>query len=443
MPVDIVVYNAKLFVESQILEGGLAIEKGKIIKLGKEANLPYADRKIDVKGLLILPGLVDAHVHLRDQHRSLDEDFYTGTSAAVAGGITTVLDMPNNDPVTMDVDSLKERKRLAKSSVLANVGFFSAFPESFETMSKIVEEGAVGFKLYLQEQIGGLNIDDDKQLTEAFTKAGELCVPIAVHAEERKRIEETSMFERRCGENGIDSFLRVHSPEIEAQAVKRILQLPCYSSQVHFCHISSEKSLALIRNANNAGLNVSCEVTPHHIFLSDETLRQTGLTSLTDPPFRSPSVRDRLWSSLKDSEIDIVASDHAPHSIKNKMASSIWDVKPGVPGLETELPLLLTKVNEGLLTIWDVVRLMAEKPAEIFNLQGVGFLKEGYDANLTIVNLHQHSKVDPSKFHSKAKYSPFEGWALKGMPERVFVNGCEVMKEGEIISNPGVGRILS
>lgn len=443
MPVDTVLYNAKLYRKRQIITGGIAIDNGKIFQLGKEANLPSADRRIDLKGLLILPGLVDVHVHLRDQLRSIDEDFYTGTSAAVAGGITTVLDMPNNDPVTMDVDSLRERKRIAKSSILTNVGFFSAPPESLETMSKIVEEGAVAFKLYLQEQVGGVNIDDDKQLTEAFTKASDLSVPIAVHAEERKLIEEAVAFERKRGEKDVDAFLRVHSPETEAKAVKRILHLLSLNSQVHFCHISSEKSIAYIHEAKKAGLKVSCEVTPHHLLLSEKTLRQIGPVCLTNPPYRNFSIRDKLLSAVNSAEIDIIASDHAPHSITNKTASSIWNVKPGVPGLETTLPLLLTKVNEGQLTIGDIVRLMAEKPAEIFKLKGIGFLEEGYYANLTIVNMHQRSEVDPTNFYSKAKYSPFERWTLKGLPVRTFVNGCEVMKNGEIVSNPGVGKILS
>ncbi|TET55775.1 dihydroorotase [Candidatus Bathyarchaeota archaeon] len=443
MPVDTVLYNAKLYVEGRILEGGLAVDNGKIVRIAKEANLPSATRRVDLRRLLVLPGIIDAHVHLRDQLRSPDEDFYTGTSAAVAGGITTVLDMPNNIPVTMSAASLRKRMQLAEPSILADVGFFSAFPENIEAIDEVVKEGAIAFKLYLTEQIGGLNIDDDKLLSQAFKKAGELDVPVAVHAEDRRMVEDAVEAERKQGKNDVKAYLRAHSPEVEAEAVGRILGVAYDSNaHIHFCHISSKKSIILIHNARNKGLRVSCEATPHHLLLSNEKLRKLGTLALTDPPFRNDNIRNELWDAVKEAKIDIVASDHAPHLMAHKVALSVWNMKPGVPGLETMLSLLLTKVNEGQLTLGEVVRLTAEKPAEIFQLRGRGFLKEGYIANLTVVDMHQQSRVDPSQFYSKAKYSPFEGWSLKGLPVRTFINGCQVMKEGEIVADYGTGRIL-
>jgi len=239
VPVDTVLYNAKLYVEGTILEGGLAVDNGKIVRIAKEANLPSATRRVNLRRLLVLPGLIDVHVHLRDQLRNLDEDFYTGTSAAVAGGITTVLDMPNNIPVTMSAASLRKRMQLAEPNILADVGFFSAFPENMEAIDEVVKEGAIAFKLYLTEQIGGLNIDDDKLLSQAFKKACELDVPIAVHAEDRRMIEDAVEAERRRGKNDIKAYLKAHSPEVEAEAVGRILKVAFDSNaQIHFCHIS-------------------------------------------------------------------------------------------------------------------------------------------------------------------------------------------------------------
>lgn len=443
MSVDTVLYNAKLYVEGKILEGGLAIDNGKIVRIAKEPNLPSATRRVNLRKLLVLPGLIDAHVHLRDQLRNLDEDFYTGTSAAVAGGITTVLDMPNNIPVTMSAASLRKRMQLAEPNILVDVGFFSAFPENIGAIDEVVKEGAIAFKLYLTEQIGGLDIDDDKLLSQAFKKAGELDVPIAVHAEDRRMVEDTVEAEQKHGKNDIKAYLRVHSPEVEAKAVGRILRVAYDSkAQFHFCHISSKKSIVLIHNARNMGLRVSCEATPHHLLLSSEKLKEIGTLALTDPPFRSNIIRDELWNAVEEAKIDLVASDHAPHLMAQKVALSVWDMKPGVPGLETMLPLLLTKVNEGQLTLGEVVRLTAEKPAEIFQLQERGFLKEGCIANLTVVDMHQEGSVDSSRFYSKAKYSPFEGWRIKGLPVRTFINGFQVMKEGEIVADFGTGSIL-
>ena len=163
---------------------------------------------------------------------------------------------------------------------------------------------------------------------------------------------------------------------------------------------------------------------------------------LTDPPLRSIDVVNGLWNAVRNRQIDIIASDHAPHLISEKRAESIWDVKPGIPGLETTLPLLLTEVNEGHLSIGMLVRLMAEKPAEVFHLNHDGALKEGHNANITVVDMHRKGRIDASKFRSKAKYSPFDGWVVKGMPVKTFVNGRLAMDEGEAVAEAGAGRVL-
>ena len=168
MIVDSVLTNARAYLSGQIVDCSIAVEEGKIQKIGKETQMPNADEKINLKNLLVLPGLVDEHVHLRDQGKAYKEDFTSGTAAAAAGGFTTVLDMPNNEPVTMSVYTLRNRMRLAESKVLVNVGFYSEFPKKLDTLPEVFSEGAVGFKLFMGSQIGGLNIDQDEDLTDAF-----------------------------------------------------------------------------------------------------------------------------------------------------------------------------------------------------------------------------------------------------------------------------------
>ncbi len=441
--VDTVLHNAKVFVEGALIEAGVAVDGSRIVRVAKEPHLPPASNKIDLNGCLVLPGLIDAHVHLRGQLQAFEEDFSTGTAAAVAGGITSVLDMPNNKPVTMDSASLRERMKTAQRDVVANVGFFSAFPENLEEISRVVEEGAIGFKLYLTKQIGGLDIDDDDVLIRAFSKVIELRVPIAVHAEDKQMIEALSEAEQKLGHEGTEAYLRVHTPKVECKAVRRILRIACVSHvQVHFCHISSEKAIALVKSAKETGLRVSCEVTPHHLLLTSEDLRRQGTIMLTDPPVRHKQAAKRLWNSVKALEVEILASDHAPHLVKEKEAESVWNVKPGIPGLETLLPLLLTKVNENQLSIVELVRLTAEEPARIFHLRNEGFLKEGYNANITVVDMRKKGKIRAEMFHSKAKYSPFDGWHVKGLPCKTFVNGRLAMDEGELVAEKGIGRII-
>jgi len=443
LTVDTVLCNAKVYTQGEIVDAGIAIEKGRIVKIANETSLPHASKRIDLNGCLALPGLIDVHVHLRSQLQAYEEDFFTGTAAAIAGGITSVLDMPNNDPVTMNSTALRERIGKAERRILANVGFYSAFPRKLGEIDKVVKEGAMAFKLYLTAHIGGLDVDDDKALLLAFEKIGELGVLVAVHAEDRKEMEVSKEAEKRFGYKGIDSYLKAHTPEIEAKAVERILRIAHETNvKIHFCHISSKKGVLLINNARKTGLKVSCEATPHHLLLTLEDLRQQGTIMLTAPPVRSKDIVEKLWGAVKDTQIDILASDHAPHLITEKRSDSVWDVRPGIPGLETLLPLLLTKVNEGRLTIGDLARLTSEKPAEIFHLQNYGFLKEGYNADITVVEMHRQGKIDASKFYSKAKYSPFDGWRVRGMPVKVFINGLLVMDEGELVAEAGTGRIL-
>jgi dihydroorotase len=187
---------------------------------------------------------------------------------------------------------------------------------------------------------------------------------------------------------------------------------------------------------------VTCEVTPHHLLLSTEDLKRIGMIALTLPPVRDRKDNLALLRGLQQGSADNVASDHAPHALEEKRTESIWDVKGGIPGLETTLPLLLTHVNRGLLSIGDVVRLMATSPAEIFAMKRVGSLTEGNQADLTVVDLTEKFKVDSATFHSKAKYSPFDGWPVQGKAVKTFVRGQLIMDEGEIVAKAGSGSII-
>jgi len=439
----LVMNNAKAYVNKEIVDCSLAINQDRIFKIGKETNMPKADKKIDLKNLLVLPGLIDAHVHLRGQGKAYKEDFYSGTAAAAAGGITTVLDMPNNNPVTMSTETLRNRIENADKEVLVNVGFYSEFPRNMIEIRGIVEEGAMAFKLFMTEHVGGLNIDDDHALLEAFKIVSRLKVSVAVHAEDKATLEETKQRAKRVNFNDIQAFLKVHSENAEVKAVKRLLSIVKQTNvNMHFCHISTENGLKAIIDGKKSRMPITCEATPHHLLLSVDDLKRTGTLALTMPPVREKRHIEALWDGVRNGSIDILASDHAPHTFEEKKAKIVWDVKVGIPNLETTLPLLLTEVKRRRLSIADVVRLMAEKPAEIFRLKGKGCLREGNSADLSVVDLNRNYKVDASKFHSKAKYSPFDQWKVEGKPVKTFVNGQLIMDDGEIVANSGSGRII-
>lgn len=443
MPVDLVLHNAKIYTHGNIVRAGLAIDQGKIVRITKEPNLPAGSMKVDLKNHLVLPGLIDVHVHLRDQQKAYKEDFFTGTSAAAAGGVTFVIDMPNNQPVTMSSDSLRKRMKLAKKSVIVNVAFYSAFPRHPRELHSIVEAGAAAFKLFLSEKIGGLNIDDDEALLQAFKKIKELGVPVAVHAEDKGTMEKVKKRLQQAGRQDLEAYLTVHSPEVEAEAVRRIIRLVEKSGvQVHFCHLSSKAGLNQVIRAKKMGLPVTCEVTPHNLLLSTQHFDRYGTMLLTDPPVRNGENVEALWNGINEGFVDVLASDHAPHTLEEKRRKSVWDVKPGIAGLETTLPLFLTQVNKGRLTISDVVRLTSENPARVFHLEKRGCLEERCHADLVVVDLKRETEIDASNFYSKAKFSPFDGWRVKGVPVKTFVNGQLVMNEGEVVAKPGAGRVV-
>jgi dihydroorotase (multifunctional complex type) len=441
--VDSVLKNSKAFLKGRIVDCCIAIEEGKIFKIGKETQMPNADEKINLRNLLVLPGLIDEHVHLRDEGKTYKEDFQTGTAAAAAGGFTTVLDMPNNEPVTMSMKTLSNRMRIAERKVLVNVGFYSEFPKKLSEIKDIVSEGAVGFKLFMGCQMGGLNVDDEQALQDALKAIAESNVPLAVHAEDKALLTAEEEKLKKAKKNNIAAFLEAHSETVELQAIIRLLEMSTAAGvKLHFCHVSTGAGLEAIADAKESGRKVTCEVTPNHLLLSSDDLKHHGQLLIMMPPLRSTNNIDALWKGLEAGWIDTMGSDHAPHAFREKFASSVWDIKVGVPGLETTLPLILTLVKKNRMSIVQTVQLLAEKPAEIFGLNDRGRLEQGKNADLTIVDFDSKFRVDASKFKSKAKYSPYDGWEVQGKPVKTFINGLLVFDEGEIIAKAGSGSIV-
>ena len=440
MIVDSVLTNAKAYLNGQIVDCSIAIEEGKIQKIGKETQMPSADEKTDLHNLLVLPGLIDEHVHLRDEGKAYKEDFTSGTAAAAAGGFTTVLDMPNNEPVTMSVETLRNRMRTAQRKILVNVGFYSEFPRKLPDVQDIVAEGAVGFKLFMGCQIGGLNIDDDQALQDAFKEVAKLNVSVAVHAEDKTSLTANEEKLKQSKKSGTADFLRAHTEAVELKSIQRLLKISEQTAvRLHFCHVSTEEGLNTIAEAKKSGRKVTCEVTPNHLLLSSDDLKRYGQMVIMAPPLRSKTHVDALWKGLENGSVDALGSDHAPHAQSEKSASSVWDVKVGVPGLETTLPLILTLVKKNRLTLTQAVQLLAEKPAEIFGLNDRGRLEQGKNADLTVVDFNRQFKIDASKFKSKAKFSPYDGWDVQGKPVKTIVNGQLVFDEGEIVAKAGSG----
>lgn len=444
MIVDSVLINAKAYLKEwgQIVDCCIAIEEGKIHKIGKETHMPKADEKTDLRGFVVLPGLIDEHVHLRDENRAYKEDFASGTAAAAAGGFTTVLDMPNNDPVTMSAKRLENRMMLAAPRLLINVGFYSEFPNTISEVKEIANAGAVAFKLFLNGQTGGVNIDNDATLEEAFKAVADTKRLVAVHAEDRAMIAATEEKLKMAKKVAPVEFLRAHSEEAELRAVQRVLRLTQKTeARIHFCHVSTGEALREIAQAKREKRRVTCEVTPNHLMLTDDEVSRIGGLAIMAPPLRSRMQVNALWRALADGTVDCLGSDHAPHTLEEKLASSVWEVKPGIPGLEVTLPLMLTMVQKSKISLNQVMALLAEKPAELYSLTDRGQLKEGLNADLTVVSFKPFN-IDAAKFKTKAKFSPYNSWEVYGRPVKTIVNGTLVYDDGDIVAKGGVGAVV-
>lgn len=429
---DILLRNVNAWTGKDFKKRSILIRKGRITRISQNPKTRNIET-FDGSGLHALPGLIDAHVHLRDLRFSYKESFETGTAAAAAGGFTTVLDMPNTLPPTDSAKRLIEKKRIAKSTVRVNVGFHVAATSDQKVIEGLVKAGAFSLKLYMPKPIAPLDVNDSSELRRLFVGASHSKIPITVHAEELSSSQP---------KEAPASFLDIadnRPPSLETAAVERIINAQRSSGAgVHFCHLTLASSLRSIRKRSSS---ISGEVTPHHLLLSKRVIAKQGWRAWMVPPLRSESDRLALLNAVNSGDCDIIASDHAPHTLEEKRRSPSSSL-PGVPGLETTLPLMLTLVNRGLLDFSLLVKMLAENPAKKFGLNSKGKLRAGYDGDVVIVDLAKGSRVDSRKFFSKAKYSPFDGFRTKGRVVSTIVGGRVVFDRGRLVGPKQSGSVL-
>jgi len=278
---------------------------------------------------------------------------------------------------------------------------------------------------------------------QAFRTVGELNVPVAVHAEDKATLTAAEEKLKKAKRHDAAAFLEAHSERVELKAIERLLKISAQiKMRLHFCHLTTREGLTTVAEAKKSGRAVTCEVTPNHLLLTSKDFERYGSLLAIMPPLRGNSHIEALWKGIADGWVDFIGSDHAPHTLEEKSASSIWDAKVGVPSLETTLPLMLTMIRKNRLSLAQLVNLLSEKPAEIFSLTDRGKLEQGKKADLVAVDFNRKITIDASKFHSKAKYSPYNGWEVQGIPVKTFVNGLLVMDEQEIVAKAGSGGII-
>ncbi|GAB6055191.1 dihydroorotase [Methanobacterium movens] len=404
----------------------VGIEQGKIMALKKTPLV--ADMMIDIKGKVILPGLIDVHVHFRDPGLTYKENFKSGSQAAAHGGFTTIMDMPNTIPPTNTARFFKEKKEIASKKCMVDFALHAGAGDLVE-IEKIAPQKPASFKLFM-------DLCSDEFLGQVFEKVSSLDseIPLTLHGENQKMVNDCTKKLQDENKNEAFDYSLARPPKAEELAVDQALSLSRkFQQKIHICHVSTSRALELINSKKIEGVPASCEITPHHLLLDSSEFKKWGNLTKTNPPLRSKE--EGISFPLLD-KIDIIATDHAPHTLEEK-EKGVWEAAPGIPGLETVLPLLLTQMNKNNLTLNQIKNLLCENPSKIFNLENKGYIKEGMDADMVVLDLKLEGKINPDDFYTKAEYTPFSGWEYKGAPVMTLSHGNVIMEEGQIMENKG------
>ncbi|MFC1687199.1 dihydroorotase [Patescibacteria group bacterium] len=392
----------------------IAIREGKINEISETVSV--FDQEIDIGGKMVIPGIIDTHVHFREPGGEQKEDWSTGSEAAAAGGVTTVIDMPNTDPPTIDSKTLEKKRKLAEKS-LVNYGFFlGATKDNLKEIKKA--RNIAGVKVYVGSSTGNLLVSEDDDLENLFTIPN---IQWVIHAEDEPIILQNQIKFSSDDSPSVHSKIRERSAAIKA--VERIIVLSKKTgARIHICHVSTQEEVELIQEAKGEGVFITCEVSPHHLFLTDQYYFQRGNFAKVNPPLRTVEDTKKLFEALEMGIIDTIATDHAPHTIQEK-EQEYSKAPSGLPEVQTSLPLMLNEVSKGTISLQRVVEIMSEKPAKRFHIQNKGKIAEGYDADLTVIDLNKKQKVAQGMLRSKCGWSPYEGQEITGWPIMTFVNG--------------------
>lgn len=440
------IVNAKIWLEDGLYEGGLFVEDGKIAKIGK--SMPEADHVMDAKGNLVLPGLVDLHVHFREPGFTHKEDFYTGSCAAAAGGITTIVDEPNNNPVTSTPDALREKMSLIKRKAAVDYTFSVALhADTLEHIPVFREMGVNCFAVFDELGDAPTGMDDTGVLLDALSGIKEAEGLALLNCRESDLVVHITERLRGSGSGTLNDY-NAHFPHVAESvgAAKRVLLSHAVGVKTHMREVSTLETVNVLRKLKHYMVGVTAEARPDHLLLNHENTRGLGPYAQQWTPVRRKTDNEALLGALRDGVIKVIASDHATHTEgeKERGWDDIWESPPGLPAVETMLPLLLTKVNEGVLELGTLIDVASANPAKVMGqFPRKGCIRVGSDADLVLVDMKMQRVIRGEGLHGKTKWTPFEGWRTRGAPVATYVRGVEAYVDGEAVAAPGHGVFLS
>ncbi len=422
---SLIIKNGSCYIDGKLIKSDIGLYENKIKKIG---NIEENNSKVyDISGKVVLPGIIDTQVHFREPGSTDAEDLESGSRAAVLGGVTSLFEMPNTNPPTANLVEFEKKLQAAKNRMHTNYAFyFGATPQNTEQLAQLKNvEGCCGVKLFAGSSTGNLLVDKESDIEKVISSSDRI---VSIHSEDEDIIKLRKKFIRQ---GDVHSHPEWRNVECAMSSTRRVVKIAeRYDKKIHILHVTTKEEVDFLAMHKK---NVTFETTPQHLTLyAPDCYEKLGTYAQMNPPLRSKDHYDRLWAAIKNNVVDVLGSDHAPHLKKNK-DKEYPNTPSGMPGVQTIFPVMIDHVNNGKLELSQLINLMCENPCKIFGIKNKGFIKEGFDADLTIVDMDKEVTIKNEMIASKCGWTPFNNYKVKGFPIGTIVNGILVMSEGKIL----------
>ena len=422
---SLIIKNGSCYIDGKLIKTDIGLSGNKIQKIGKiELN---SSKVYDATDKVVLPGIIDTQVHFREPGSTDAEDLESGSRAAVLGGVTSLFEMPNTNPPTSNLVEFDKKLQAAKNRMHSNYAFyFGATPDNTDQLARLKDvEGCCGVKLFAGSSTGNLLVDKEADIEKVISSSDRV---VSIHSEDEDIIKLRKKFIRK---GDVHSHPEWRNVECAMSSTRRVVKIAeRYNKKIHVLHVTTKDEVDFLAMHKK---NVTFETTPQHLTLyAPDCYDKLGTYAQMNPPLRTKEHYDRLWVAIKNNVVDVLGSDHAPHLKENK-DKEYPNTPSGMPGVQTIFPVMLDHVNNGKLTLQQLINLMCENPCRIFGIKNKGYIKEGFDADLTITDMNKEVTIKNEMIASKCGWTPFNNHKVKGFPVGTIVNGHLVMSDGKVI----------
>ena len=422
---SLIIKNGSCYIDGKLTKTDIGLSGGKIKKIGKiELN---SSKVYDATDKVVLPGIIDTQVHFREPGSTDAEDLESGSRAAVLGGVTSLFEMPNTNPPTANLIEFDKKLKAAKNRMHSNYAFyFGATPDNTDQLADLKNvEGCCGVKLFAGSSTGNLLVDKEADIEKVISSSNRI---VSIHSEDEDIIKLRKKFIKK---GDVHSHPEWRNVECAMSSTRRVVKIAeRYNKKIHVLHVTTKDEVDFLAMHKK---NVTFETTPQHLTLyAPDCYDKLGTYAQMNPPLRTKEHYDRLWVAIKNNIVDVLGSDHAPHLKVNK--DKVYpDTPSGMPGVQTIFPVMLDHVNNGKLSLKQLINLMCENPCRIFGIKNKGYIKEGFDADLTIADMNKEVVIKDEMIASKCGWTPFNNYKVKGFPVGTIVNGNLVMSDGKVV----------